>query len=110
MCARQSESRSKGLTKPFDGSGKWYFEDEAVVALNKAILERDKTQTAARIARAEKTVESGMLQLNLMQSRLHFSKEEISQSKTERNRLATEARGASAPLAVTHTADSHRPL
>ena len=54
--ARDARSQN-GFPKPYEGVGQYYLEDEVVAAVHKAIQDRDKTQTALRIARADESVE-----------------------------------------------------
>jgi hypothetical protein len=103
------EARSlKSFPKPYEGAGKYFLEDEDVAAVNKAIKERDKTQTALRTARAEKLLELGMHQVNAMQSQLKFSKKEVSESKGAISRLAKETRLEYEPLDLTKLPDYHK--
>lgn len=101
MSAGQSETRSQEFPRPYESSGKYYLEDDMIVAVNQAIEERGSRQRAARTARAQKLVESGMVQVNLMQSRLSFSEREITDSKEALERLAREARFDSQPFDTT---------
>lgn len=111
MSAKESEStasRSQKFAKPYDGYGKYYLDDEVVTAVNRAILERENAQRGARTARAEKVVQSGMVQVNLMQSTLKFSKKEITDAKAAVDRLAKEAQFDAEPLDLSKLPDYHK--
>lgn len=105
--ARETHSQNS-FPKPYEGAGKYYLEDEDVATVSKAIQERDKKQIGLRTAHAEKLVKLGMHQVNLIQSRLKFSKDEISESKAAVSRLAQEARLEYEPLDLTKLPQYHK--
>jgi hypothetical protein len=93
--------RQKAFPKPYERAGKYYLEDEDVAKVNAAILERRKRQTELLTRRANKIHEVGVLQANLMRSRLKYSKKELSDVRASAMRLADEARVEYEPFDVT---------